>query len=283
MVKAKVIFGDSSNMEELPDRSVHLVVTSPPYFNAPFHYAGTYSSYAEYLSVIRNVACEIYRVLQDGRVACVVVDDVRVGGNLYPIVADVTRTFLDVGFAYRDKIIWVKPEGYIRISRRSGVLLQHPYPLYFYPDNIVETILIFSKGKCNYKSVFTSQQREESRININEYLEKKWYLNVWQITNVLPHPTRVEKGIAAFPLELARRLILLYSYKNEVVLDPFLGSGTTMLAAMLLGRNCVGYEINTALQPIICEKLRDFSFSIDMVYRDDAVSIPLIHREGDKK
>jgi len=271
MAIAKVIFGDARNMSELANESVHLVVTSPPYYNAPFHYAGRYSSYSEYLQTIDGVAREVYRVLQTGRVACLVVDDVRIDGTFYPIVADITRIFMDVGFTYRDKIIWVKPEGYIRISRRSGVLLQHPYPMYFYPDNVVETILIFSKGKCNYKQ-FTSEQKEKSRVDLQEYLEKKWYLNVWQITNVLPHSTRIEKGVAAFPIELARRLILLYSFVGDIVLDPFLGSGTTMLAAISHGRNCIGYEINSALQPIILKKVGG---NIDIVHRDDAQSIPL--------
>ncbi len=208
-------------MSEVADGSVHLVVTSPPYFNAPFDYPNLFPSYEAYLQVMRQVAGEIWRVLADGRVVCIVCDDVLVDGERYPVVADLTRIFMEAGFRYRDRIVWLKPEGYIRISRRSGVLLQHPYPLYFYPDNVQESILIFQKGRFDYSSI-PAQVREASRVDLTEYQGSKWYLNVWQITNVLPLKGRLEEGIAAFPEELARRLILLFSHVGETVLDPWL-------------------------------------------------------------
>ncbi len=105
----RVIFGDAQNMAEVPDSSVHLVVTSPPYFNAPFDYPNLFPSYDAYLATMRKVAREIWRVLADGRIACVVCDDVLVNGERYPIVADLTRIFMDVGFRYRDRIVWLKP------------------------------------------------------------------------------------------------------------------------------------------------------------------------------
>ncbi len=271
----RVIFGDAQNMSELPDDSVHLVVTSPPYFNAPFDYPDLFPSYEAYLRMMEKVARELFRVLASGRVACIVCDDVLVDGERYPIVADLTRLFIDAGFRYRDRIVWLKPEGYIRISRRSGVLLQHPYPLYFYPDNVQESVLIFQKGRFDYASV-PRDVREASRLDINEYQGSKWYLNVWQITNVLPLQGRLEEGIAAFPEELARRLILLFSHVGETVLDPFLGSGTTMKVARQLKRSCVGYEIDLELLPVIREKvgiemaslLDDTKFEV--IIRDDA-------------
>lgn len=140
-------------MQELSHSSIQLVVTSPPYFNAPFDYKDLFASYDEFLDLIRASAKEVYRVLEEGRIACINCDDMLVDGERYPIVADITRIYMETGFRYRDKIIWRKPEGYIRISRRSGVLLQHPYPMYFYPDNLQESILIFQKGKFNYKSI----------------------------------------------------------------------------------------------------------------------------------
>ena len=262
-------------MSELADGSVHLVVTSPPYFNAPFDYPNLFPSYDAYLEMMCCVAKEIFRVLADGRVACIVCDDVLVDGVRYPIVADLTRIFMEAGFRYRDRILWLKPEGYIRISRRSGVILQHPYPLYFYPDNVQESVLIFQKGRFDYASV-PKERREASRIDINEYQRSKWYLNVWQVTNVLPLQRRLEEGIAAFPEELARRLILLFSHVGEVVLDPFLGSGTTMKVARLLGRSCIGYEIDLELLPIIRAKVGMENASLldeakfEVIIRDDA-------------
>ncbi|KJR41776.1 DNA methylase [Candidatus Magnetoovum chiemensis] len=164
MTQHKLIVGNCKNMEELDDASVHLMVTSPPYFNAPFDYKDLYSSYDAYLKIIEAVAKEVYRVLQEGRIAALNIDDMLVDGKKYPIVADATEIFLKAGFKYRDRIIWKKPDGYLRISRRSGVILQNPYPMYFYPDNLLESIIIFQKGKFNYKSV-SKEIREASRID----------------------------------------------------------------------------------------------------------------------
>lgn len=144
----KLIFGDSENMSEINDGSIYLAVTSPPYFNAPFDYPDMYESYGCYLEKMRKVARELKRIISKGRIVCIVCDDTLINGRKYPVVADLTKIYIDEGFTYRDKIIWIKPEGYIRISRRSGVLIQHPYPMYFYPDNIQETIgrnIIFVK------------------------------------------------------------------------------------------------------------------------------------------
>lgn len=271
----KIIFGDSQNMSELPDSSVHLVVTSPPYFNAPFDYPDMFENYTDFLHLMRSVAGEIRRVLDKGRIAALVVDDMLVDGKKYPVVADITKIFIERGFKYRDKIVWIKPEGYIRISRRSGVLLQHPYPMYYYPDNLQESILIFQNGDFDYKSI-PDIVREKSKVSIEKYQKEKWYLNVWNITNVLPNNNRLEKGIAAFPDEIAYRLISLFSYKGETVLDPFLGSGTTIKVAVEQGRNAVGYEIDIELIDIIKQKvgIDDFSLlkeykNFDVIVRDD--------------
>ena len=253
----KIVFGDCRNMEEIPNGTVHLMVTSPPYYNAPFDYPGLFKSYDEFLELMKDFAKELYVKLAPGRIAAFVTDDMLVKGVKYPIVADITRIMMDVGFRYRDRIVWRKPEGYIRISRRSGVLLQHPYPMYFYPDNLQENIIIFQKGKFDYEYArkLDPKIREASKININKFQKNKWYLTVWDITNVLPLKGRLERGIAAFPEEIPRRLITLYSYVGETVLDPFLGSGTTTKVAKELGRNSYGYEIDLELKNVILEKI----------------------------
>jgi len=102
------------------------------------------------------------------------IDDILVKGEKFPIVADATRIFVDAGFKYRDRIVWKKPDGYLRISRRSGVMLQNPYPMYFYPDNLLERIIIFQKGKFNYRSI-SKEIREASKINVKEFNDKKWF------------------------------------------------------------------------------------------------------------
>ncbi len=272
----KLIFGDSEKMDELRDGSVHLVVTSPPYFNAPFDYPGFFESYGAYLNKMRKIVRELKRVMAQGRIVCIVCDDTLINREKYPVVADLTKICIEEGFTYRDKIIWIKPEGYIRISRRSGVVLQHPYPMYFYPDNIQETILIFQNGKFDYKST-QEDVKEQSKIEISEYQKEKWYLTTWNITNVLPLKNRLENGIAAFPDQIPYRLIKLFSYVGEVVLDPFMGSGTTNKVASILKRNSVGYEIDLELLEIAKEKmgLKQSSLfekdnKVEVIVRDDA-------------
>lgn len=259
----KLIIGSSENMSYLDDESVHLAITSPPYFNAPFDYEKMYDDYDRYLDVIDKVAQESFRVLQDGRIFALNIDDMLVKGQKYPITADAVKSFQKAGFRYRDKITWKKPNGYIRISKRSGVIMQHPYPMYYYPDNLQESIIIFQKGKFNYKSI-SQDIREKSKIDMDEFKGEKWYLNLWEMTNVLPNSV-LEKGIAAFPDELPYRLIKLFSYVGETVLDPFVGSGTTMKVARKLSRNSVGYEILDELIPVIKTKVGFLDNEIDTI------------------
>ena len=253
----QVVFGDCRTMKETPSGSIHLTITSPPYFNAPFDYPSMFKDYDEFLELIRALSLDLYRVLAPGRIACFVCDDMLVKGDKYPVVSDITRLMLQAGFRYRDRLVWVKPKGYVRISRRSGVVVQHPYPMYFYPDNIQESILIFQKGRFDYSYVRELPLKilEKSRIPLDDYNGDEWHLSVWNITNVLPLGLRLEKGIAAFPEEIPKRLIKLFSFHGETVLDPFLGSGTTIKVAQELGRNSWGYEIDRRLKTIITQKL----------------------------
>lgn len=278
----KIIFGNCRDMHEVPDDSIHLMVTSPPYYNAPFDYPDLFKNYEEFLSLIRAFVKELYRVMAPGRIAAFVTDDMLVKGEKYPIVSDITKTMIKAGFRYRDKIIWQKPEGYIRISRRSGVVLQHPYPMYFYPDNIQESIIIFQKGKFdyNYLKKLDSKVKEASKIDLKKYHSEKWYLTVWRITNVLPFENRLEKGIAAFPEEIPRRLIRLYTFVGETVLDPFLGSGTTIKVAKELGRNSFGYEIDLELKNVILKKI---GYTQTTLTNNSADKVEIIERADSKK
>lgn len=266
----KIIFGNCMSMEELSDESIHLIVTSPPYFNAPFDYQGLFTSYDSYLNVLKQFSKEAFRVLQEGRIFALNIDDMLVDGIKYPIVADSIKIMQSAGFRYRDKIVWKKPDGYLRISKRSGVLLQNPYPMYFYPDNLLESIVIFQKGKFNYRSK-SKEIRELSKVDKKEFQDNKWHKTLWEMTNVLPG-SYLEKNIAAFPDELPYRIIKLYSYVGETVLDPFVGSGTTLKVALLLKRNSVGYEIIRDLENIIKKKI-GFDGQISFTDNDDVFKI----------
>jgi len=256
---------------EVADGEVSLIVTSPPYFNAPFDYPDLFPSYEDYLGLIRSFASQSRRVLGRGRICAIVSDDMLVKeeggsrGRKYPLVADTTRIFLDEGFLYRDKITWVKPAGYTRISRRSGVVLQHPYPMYFYPDNIQESILLFQNGEFDYGRLKDAPKRilESSKIDTAQLNKERWNLTVWNITNVLPTPGRVEEGIAAFPEEIPRRLIKLFTMVGETVFDPFAGSGTTLKVAQELGRKGIGYEIDLELKKVMRKKLGGENFTLE--------------------
>src|SRR3989449_7053400 len=261
----RVFFGDLRKMTstEVADGDISLVVTSPPYFNAPFDYPDLFPSYEDYLGLIRSFAHQSKRVLRRGRICAIVTDDMLVKegssnrGRKYPLVADTTRIFLDEGFLYRDKITWVKPAGYTRISRRSGVVLQHPYPMYFYPDNIQESILLFQNGEFDYEQLkaLRPEVLESSKIDTLRLNSENWTLSVWNITNVLPKAGRIEEGVAAFPDEIPMRLIKLFTFAGETVFDPFLGSGTTLKVARELGRKGIGYEIDLELKDVIRKKL----------------------------
>ena len=101
----KVIFGNALNMKELQGNSVQLVVTSPPYFNAPFDYPDFFKTYKDFLALIRGVAQELKRVVAQGRICCFVVDDMLVEGEKFPVVADITKIMMRAGFRYRDRIV----------------------------------------------------------------------------------------------------------------------------------------------------------------------------------
>ena len=106
-------------MNEIENCSVHLAVSSPPYFNAPFDYKNLFKNYEQYLGVLRKMAKESFRVLAEGRIFVLNIDDMLVNGDKFPIVADAIKIFQEAGFRYRDRIVWKKPDGYLRISRRS--------------------------------------------------------------------------------------------------------------------------------------------------------------------
>ncbi len=285
MVFVKIIFGSSEEMPEVQSGSVHLVVTSPPYFNAPFDFPDLFSSYEEFLRLLRRVGREIFRVLSPGRVACFVTQDVRVDGKLYPICSDLVHIMVyEIGFEYQDRIIWRKPEGYVRISRRSGVLVQNPYPMYYYPDNIYEEITVFRKPGEFDRTLIPQHVREKSKINVQKFQREKWYLSVWDISNLRPQDRW--SRYAAFPEQLVERLILLYSYYGETVLDPFLGSGTTCAVARRLGRNSIGYEVNLDLREVVEERLgvrqgvlEPDGSRVEITVRGDAVRIINRHSE----
>jgi len=255
MTKHKIVIGDSFRMAELKDNSVHLIITSPPYFNVKdygIENVGSIDDYSTYLKSLRQIFQECYRVLDNGRYICVNISDITSGKRKYPIPAHCVGILQRSGFKYIDNIIWKKPSGRkggkcSGASKRFGLLIQHPFPMYYYPNVTYEHVLIFRKGDFDFNSK-TPTQKEKSKIDI-DYAKLHWSSNIWEMM-----PETRTNHPAMFPEALPKALIQLYSYKGETVLDPFLGSGTTIRAARALNRNSVGYELNEGYLGIIKTK-----------------------------
>ncbi|MBC7286532.1 MAG: site-specific DNA-methyltransferase [Armatimonadetes bacterium] len=258
-----VIIGDSRQMPELEDESIHLTVTSPPYWCIKDYQhpgqIGYEQSYEEYLDALREVFSECKRVLKPGCRLAVNIGDQYLRAKehgryrVLPIPADVTRMGIDLGMDFMGAIIWRK----ISTTRTTGGGCWMGSTYYPGDGHITyehEYILLFRKR--GERPVPKDEDiRRRSRLTKEE--RSAWFRGVWDDVT----PERQVGHVAMFPVELPRRLIRMYTYVGETVLDPFLGSGTTSLAAALEGRNSVGYEINEAFEELIRRKISQASGS----------------------
>lgn len=227
----QIINASSESMLDIPDGSVHLMITSPPY-NANKDYDEDLTL-REYLDFLRNVFTETYRVLVPGGRACI--NLANLGRKPYiPLTSHIALLMQEIGFIMRGEIIWDKGASSTS-STAWGSWQSASNPIL---RDVHEYILIFSKG--DYKRHLTKKEKSEKRntISRDEFLD--WTKTIWQMNaesaRRVGHP-------APFPLELPHRLTQLYSFETDVVLDPFMGSGTTAIAALRSGRKFVGYEI----------------------------------------
>ncbi|MDD4688112.1 MAG: site-specific DNA-methyltransferase [Candidatus Cloacimonetes bacterium] len=223
----QIIIGSAENMNELPDNSIHLMITSPPY-NVSKDYDEDLSLH-EYLLLLENSFKETYRVLVNGGRACINV--ANLGRKPYIPLSDyISRIMIDIGFNMRGEIIWNKASS-ASPSTAWGSWLSAANPIL---RDIHEYILVFSKGSYSRKKI-----DKENTIAKNEFMD--WTKSIWTMkaesAKRIGHP-------APFPEELPHRLIKLFSFKNDIILDPFIGSGTTAIAAIKNARRFVGYEIN---------------------------------------
>ena len=251
----KIINGDSRSMAEVPDNSVHLVITSPPYWQLKDYGAenqiGFNDSYENYINHLNLVWKECYRTLHDGCRLCINIGDQFARAVYYgrykviPIREEIIKFCENIGFDYMGAIIWQK----VTTSNTTGGGVQmgsYPYPRNGILKLDYEFILIFKKLGDSPKP--TKEQKELSKMTSEEW--NTYFAGHWNFAGV-----RQNGHIAMFPEELPKRLIKMFSFVGETVLDPFAGSGTTGLAARNTDRNSVGYEINPEFITIIKDKL----------------------------
>lgn len=240
--------GDARGLSFIPDESVHLVVTSPPYwklkrYNDTHGQMGHLQDYEEFLRELGKAWAECYRVLvPGGRLVCVVGDvclSRREHGRhvVMPLHADICVACRKLGFDNLNPIIWHKISNAVFEANTSSKFLGKPYEPNAIVKNDIEFILMQRKPG-GYRQP-TEEQRRLSKIPKDEFNE--WFRQIWTITgaSTKDHP-------APFPLELADRLVRMFSFQGDTVLDPFNGTGTTMLAAMKADRNSIGIEIDAA-------------------------------------
>lgn len=223
----KIILGSAENMKELPDNCVHLMITSPPY-NVSKDYDQDLSL-KEYLTLLKKSFEETYRILVNGGRACV--NLANLGRKPYIPLSDyVSQIMIKIGFNMRGEIIWNKAAS-ASPSTAWGSWQSASNPTL---RDIHEYILIFSKGV--YKRVQHSKKNTITKEQFIEWTKSIWTMNA-ESARKIGHP-------APFPEELPYRLIQLYSFKDDIIIDPFMGSATTAIAALKSKRKFVGYEIN---------------------------------------
>jgi site-specific DNA-methyltransferase (adenine-specific) len=227
-----IINGSCANMKEIPDNSLHLMITSPPY-NVSKEYDDDLSL-KEYLELLKNAFSETYRVLINGGRACINV--ANLGRKPYIPLSDyISKMMIKIGFNMRGEIIWNKAAS-ASPSTAWGSWHSASNPIL---RDIHEYILIFSKG--SYRRERSKEEMTEKRNTITKEQFMEWTKSIWSMkaesAKRIGHP-------APFPEELPSRLIQLYSFTNDIILDPFMGSGTTAVAAKKAKRNFIGYDIN---------------------------------------
>lgn len=256
----KVIFGAwESVAKSIGGGTIDLCVTSPPYYDM----RGTvrWINYTEYLNACATWFKEIYRVLKRGRIFALNVPTFYIDTRKekHTIGLDLINIARNARFTLNEEIIWKKPEGMAHgAAKRFGTFVQYSYPFYYWPNIITERIFILSKGEM--KDAEYDRLAEQSEVDLDDVMDITkndiWYMptssqeNPWNVHyDSSQHP-------AMFPVLLPDLIIRFYSYVGEAVLDPFIGSGTCIIAARKNRRSCIGVEINRDLLDLIKTKTK---------------------------
>ena len=264
--------GDSEELiRELPAESVDLVFTSPPYFNAKPEYA-EYLSYEDYLLKMRKIIHECSRVLNEGRFFVLNVSPVLIrrssrseASRRIAVPFDFHRLFIEEGFEFIDDIIWVKPEGAGWATGRGRRFAADRNPLQYKPVPVTEYVLVYRKKTDKLIDWLIRKHPDQKAVMESKIEDGYEKTNIWKIT-----PAHNKKHPAVFPQELAEKVIRYYSFKNDVILDPFAGTGTTVCAAIELKRRFAAFELEKDYFEIIKENIKrlDKCNSLNVNYID---------------
>ena len=263
MTNHKIYFGDSRALNKIQDKSVQLIITSPPYWQLKDYgtnsQIGFNDSYEEYINNLNLVWMECERILSDGCRLCINIGD-QFSRSVYygrykvvPIRTEIIRFCETLKMDYMGAIIWQKATT-MNTTGGGAVMGSFPYPRNGILKIDYEFILIFKKLGNPPKP--TLEQKQNSILTKEEW--NQYFSSHWNFSGV-----KQSEHIAMFPEELPKRLIKMFSFAGETIFDPFLGSGTTSLAAKNLGRNSIGYEINREFESIIKEKLNINQLTFD--------------------
>ncbi|MDR3049373.1 MAG: thermonuclease family protein [Elusimicrobiota bacterium] len=256
-------------MSELNDNSVHLIITSPPYWQLKDYGSkeqiGFDDDYETYINNLNLVWQECFRVLHNGCRLCINIGDQFARSVYYgrykviPIHSEIIKFCEILGFDFMGKIIWQKTTT-MNTTGGASIMGSFPYPRNGIVKLDFEYILLFKKQGESPKP--TQEQKENSKMTNKEwntYFNGHWYFSGAKQT----------RHLAMFPEELPHRLIRMFSFPNEMVLDPFMGSATTAAVAKKLNRNSIGYEINSSFIPIIKDKIGQDDAEIAIVKQDN--------------
>jgi site-specific DNA-methyltransferase (adenine-specific) len=267
--KHRLINADARDLSFLPDQSVHLAVTSPPYWNLKRYnehpdQLGHIGDYELFLSELEKVWRHIFRLLvPGGRLVCVVGDVCvsrrRFGRHLvFPLHSDISVSCRKIGFDNLNPIIWHKISNATFEVENGSKFLGKPYEPNAIIKNDIEFILMQRKPGGYRKP--SERQRELSKIKKKDF--DSWFRQIWNITGASTknHP-------APFPIELATRLVRMFSFIGDTVIDPFCGTGTTLIAALRTGRNSIGVEIDQEYCRSTARFLKAETTNMNMFYR----------------
>lgn len=283
----KVIFGNSQQMPEITDSTIHLVLTSPPYpmiqmwdqsfaeidpkiaelikrFGPNCPNAVVTQIYDLMHENLAYVWKEIYRVLIEGGIVCINIGDAtrNINSNfrLFPNHSRIIEHMEKIGFTTLPYLLWKKPTTKPKYKGKGAFLGSGFLPPNAYVTLDCEFILLFRKGKLRrfppkyplrYQSALTKKQRDE------------WFTQIWNVTGSRQTITELERRTAAYPDEIADRLVKMFSIKGDIVLDPFVGSGTTVKVAMQNHRSSIGYETDQNMLQIITKKVSNDYMNVD--------------------